>query len=63
MESITSITLLILAQSLVLDAFFGSAITYASVLLKKLIKSSFNMGHDSRIVYSVLDILCFFHTY
>jgi hypothetical protein len=45
------------------DAFFRSVITHASVPVKKLIKSSFNMGQDSRMVRSVFGILRSHHSY
>ena len=52
-----SITLSILPQSLAQSAFFNSAIIHASVSGKKLIKSSFNAGYDSKIVYFISDIV------
>jgi hypothetical protein len=48
-----SIILLTVIQSFAARAFFSSAITQASVSDRKLPKSSFNAGHDSRIVYFV----------
>ena len=48
-----SITLSILPQSLAPSVFFGSAAIHASVSDKKLIKSYFNAGQDSTIVYFI----------
>jgi hypothetical protein len=56
-NTITSINLTTVCKSLDSYALLSSDITYASVSDKKLIKSSFNAGHDSGMVNFICDII------